>query len=74
MNLVKIEKSKKLTRREREVLVWVAKGKTAWETSIILNISRNTVVSHLKNSRNKLEATNVVQAIVEAMRRSEISL
>lgn len=62
----------RLTSREKEVLLWVAQGKTAWETSVILNISRTTVISHLRNSRAKLDTTNIAQTIVEAMRRSEI--
>lgn len=69
-----ISACRKLTPREREVLFWVSKGKTAWETSKILNISRSTVISHLNNSREKLEAVNVVQTILEAVRRSEIPL
>ncbi|EGP55757.1 hypothetical protein Agau_L101161 [Agrobacterium tumefaciens F2] len=39
-----------------------------------MNISKSTVVSHLRNSRDKLETVNVVQTIVEAIRRSEIRL
>ncbi|MFT4160839.1 helix-turn-helix transcriptional regulator [Shinella sp.] len=74
MNIISLSKGKKLTSREKEVLFWVANGKTAWETSMILNISKSTVISHLRNSRDKLETVNVVQTIVEAMRRSEISL
>lgn len=69
-----IPKGKRLTPREREVLSWIANGKTAWEISVILDISESTVISHLRNSRDKLETVNVVQTIVEAMRRSEIRL
>lgn len=69
-----IPKGRRLTPREREVLSWTANGKTAWEISVILNISESTVISHLRNSRDKLETVNVVQTIVEAMRRSEIRL
>lgn len=74
MSIISVSKGKRLTSREKEVLFWVAHGKTAWETSVILNISKSTVVSHLRNSRDKLETVNVVQTIVEAMRRSEIRL
>lgn len=69
-----IPKGKRLTPREREVLSWAANGKTAWEISVILDISESTVISHLRNARDKLETVNVVQTIVEAMRRSEIRL
>ncbi|WP_113381658.1 helix-turn-helix domain-containing protein [Agrobacterium pusense] len=67
-----IDKETRLTRREKEVLLWAAKGKTAWETAVILNISRTTVLSHLKNARIKLDTTNVAQTIAEAISRSEI--
>lgn len=74
MVVADIPKGRRLTPREREVLSWTANGKTAWEISVILNISESTVISHLRNSRDKLETVNVVQTIVEAMRRSEICL
>ncbi|WP_308218701.1 helix-turn-helix domain-containing protein [Ciceribacter sp. RN22] len=74
MVVADIPKGRRLTPREREVLSWTANGKTAWEISIILDISESTVISHLRNARDKLETVNVVQTIVEAMRRSEIRL
>ncbi|MFJ1310892.1 helix-turn-helix domain-containing protein [Agrobacterium pusense] len=67
-----ITRETRLTNREKEVLLWTARGKTAWETAVILNISRTTVLSHLKNARIKLDTTNVAQTIAEAIRRSEI--
>ena len=36
----------KLSPRELECLKWAAAGKTAWETSIILDISEGTVKFH----------------------------
>ncbi|MGP4727196.1 helix-turn-helix domain-containing protein [Agrobacterium deltaense] len=72
MRIPEIAKEKRLTRREKEVLLWAARGKTAWETAVILNISRTTVLSHLKNTRCKLDTTNGPQTIAEAIRRSEI--
>ncbi|MER9554349.1 autoinducer binding domain-containing protein [Mesorhizobium sp. M0323] len=64
----------KLSQREREILQWVAGGKTAWEVSRILGISENTVTTHLRNIKQKLSTANVVHAIVEAFRRHEIEL
>jgi len=43
-----------LTAREEEIMRWVAEGKTNWEISIILNMSLNTVKTHLKNIYQKL--------------------
>lgn len=64
----------RLSRREREILQWVAGGKTAWEASRILGISEATVNTHLRNIRQKLDAANIAHAIVQAFRRREIEL
>lgn len=53
----------KLTPRETEVLTWVAKGKSRWETGVILHVSEDTVKAHLENIRHKLGATNTTHAI-----------
>jgi LuxR family transcriptional regulator, quorum-sensing system regulator BjaR1 len=57
----------RLTPRECEILSWTAAGKTAWETSEILNISRRTVEFHMGNILNKLDAVNSQQAIAIAI-------
>lgn len=44
----------RLTAREKEIMRWVAEGKTNWEISIILHVSLNTVKFHLKNTYQKL--------------------
>lgn len=56
-----------LTSREIEVLSWTAEGKTAWEISMILNISRRTVEFHMGNILNKLDAANSQNAIAIAL-------
>ena len=57
-----------LTAREREVLTWVALGKTAWEIGEILKISSRTVNEHILHSRRKLGAANRTQAVTIALR------
>jgi DNA-binding CsgD family transcriptional regulator len=47
-----------LTRREREVLFWVARGKTNPETGSILNIAPSTVGKHLERIYAKLGVEN----------------
>jgi LuxR family quorum sensing-dependent transcriptional regulator len=69
-----LPKKRKLTPREREVLSWVAGGKTAWEIGIILSIAESTVVQHLTNAQLKLKARNRVHAVVCALRNGEISI
>jgi len=68
-----ITETNSLTNREKEVLLWMSHGKTAWETSVILKISKATVNSHLLNTRTKLNTTNLAQTIAEAIRRNLIS-
>ncbi|HSV55329.1 MAG TPA: autoinducer binding domain-containing protein [Burkholderiaceae bacterium] len=53
----------KLTRRERECLIWAAKGKTASEIGMILNFTEATSVFHLKNVVRKFDVANRTQAI-----------
>lgn len=57
-----------LTPREREVLLWAAAGKSAWEIGSILKVSEPAVRKHEKAARRKFGVTTTVQAIVEATR------
>lgn len=58
----------RLTGRERECLIWSARGKSSWDIGMILSISENTVNFHLKNAMAKLGASTRVMAIVKAIR------
>jgi len=57
----------KLTEREKECLFWAAEGKTAWETSQILNVSERTINFHLTNTTKKLSVFNRPQAVAKAV-------
>ncbi len=52
-----------LSKRELEVLDWVARGKTNPEIGQILNISRRTVQKHLENVYVKLGVENRMAAV-----------
>ncbi|VAW45736.1 Two-component transcriptional response regulator, LuxR family [hydrothermal vent metagenome] len=52
----------KITRREADVLIWVAKGKTDWEIAQILSISERTVNKHLEQIYRKLGVNNRTSA------------
>jgi DNA-binding NarL/FixJ family response regulator len=52
-----------LTKREQEILKFVAKGFTIDEISKVLNISISTVVTHKQNIQEKLKAKNSCNAI-----------
>lgn len=61
-----------LTVREREILTWIAAGKSAEDVACILAISKFTVERHLRNIREKLNSINTVHAVMEAVRRGDI--
>jgi LuxR family transcriptional regulator, activator of conjugal transfer of Ti plasmids len=52
-----------LTYREFECLDWACKGKSAWDTSQIIGISRRTVAFHLHNAKMKLGVRTIQQAV-----------
>ncbi|PCI39363.1 MAG: hypothetical protein COB46_09060 [Rhodospirillaceae bacterium] len=56
-----------LSQRESECLLWVAQGKTAWETSEILVISDHSVREYIKSACRKLGVYSKNHAIVKAI-------
>ena len=56
----------KLSPRERECLLWIAEGKTAWECSVILGLSLHTVRCYLESARHKLGASSNTHAVAKA--------
>ncbi|NLN33221.1 MAG: response regulator transcription factor [Flavobacteriaceae bacterium] len=65
LNEVTVLKSKTpvLTKREKEVLTWIAEGLTNQEIADKLFISQLTVVSHRKSLLEKTESKNTAQLI-----------
>lgn len=63
-----------LTAREKEVISWAAVGKTAWDTSVILNISVETVNKIAASAMRKLNVHTRAQAVAESIRRREINI
>jgi LuxR family transcriptional regulator, quorum-sensing system regulator BjaR1 len=63
-----------LAEREREVLSWVAAGKSAWDIGEILNIAKRTVDEHAQTATRKLGATTRAQAVALAIRDRFISI
>jgi DNA-binding CsgD family transcriptional regulator len=55
-----------LTRREREILSWVERGKTNAEIAQILWISSGTVRKHLENAYEKLGVRTGTAAVARA--------
>ncbi|MGS0825364.1 helix-turn-helix domain-containing protein [Shewanella sp. 0m-8] len=56
-----------ITKREQECIKWASEGKTSWEISQILTISKSTVDFHLANCIEKTGSTNRQQAIVKCL-------
>jgi len=56
-----------LSAREREILQWVAVGKSQQDIGDILSISHRTVEVHLRSARTKLGALSTAQAIGRAV-------
>ncbi len=59
--------STRLSPRERECLLWVARGKTSWEISGILHISEVTVNNMIASARRKLGVASRSQAVARAI-------
>ena len=56
-----------LSTREKEILQWVAAGKSQQDIGDILGISHRTVEVHLRSGREKLYALTTPQAIARAI-------
>ena len=56
-----------LSHRERECLVWSARGKTYAETALILGLSFGSIKSYLDTARYKLNAVTLPQATALAV-------
>lgn len=52
-----------LTRRQREIMEWIAEGKTSAEVAIILDISPRTVEKHLEAVFQRLGVENRIAAV-----------
>ena len=57
-----------LTRREKEVLHWIAQGKSNWEAGRILDCSQETVKKHLYSIYRKLNVENRTSAAATYLR------
>lgn len=58
----------KLTEREKEVLLWCAKGKSNWAIGQILHVTEHCVKFHIANCISKLGAESRINAVLKAIR------
>lgn len=68
------EKQLYLTPKEKEVLFYIAAGKTKNQTADILSVSRSCIKRHCENIFVKLEVKNLPAAVAKAVRYKLINL
>jgi len=56
-----------LTDRQRDCVLWAARGKTDYEISVILHISHETVIQHLKHARARYGVQKRAMLAVRAL-------
>ena len=65
--------TRRLTPRQRECLIWAAKGKTDWEIGQILGLNEETVTEYLDLARKRLDTSRRVQLAIKALFEDQIS-
>ncbi|GAA6207845.1 LuxR family transcriptional regulator [Cognatishimia sp. WU-CL00825] len=65
--LTRLLKSPSLSKRELEILQWIAAGKSQQDIGDILSISSRTVEVHIRSVRQKLFALTTAQAVGRAI-------
>lgn len=63
----------RLTDRQRECVLWMARGKSDWEISRILGITHETVILHLKHARERYGVSKRTMVAVQALFEGAIS-
>lgn len=59
--------SPRLTDRQRDCVVWAARGKSDWEIARILGLSRDTVTEYLKRARERYGVSKRTMLAVHAL-------
>jgi LuxR family quorum-sensing system transcriptional regulator CciR len=62
-----------MTDRQRDCVLWAARGKTDWEISVILGVSHDTVIQHLKHARERYGVQKRAHLAVMALYDGSIS-
>lgn len=65
--------TERLSAREREILHWIAEGKSDWQIGRILAISAKTVNYHTENVKRKFGVATRMQAVVSAIQQGKLS-
>jgi LuxR family quorum-sensing system transcriptional regulator CciR len=62
-----LEACRRLTDRQRDCVVWAARGKTDWEIARILGLSPDTVTEYLKRARERYGVTKRTLLMMHAL-------
>lgn len=68
-----VNELRSLTAGQRDCVLWAARGKTDWEISVILGISHETVIQHLKHARERYGVQKRAMLAVRALFDGSIS-
>ncbi|WFT91056.1 helix-turn-helix transcriptional regulator [Rhizobium leguminosarum] len=74
LEAARIDTAISLSQRQVQCLQWTARGKTSWETGLIVGISKFTVDFHLKACFKKLGVNNRTDAFMKALKLGFIQL
>lgn len=64
---------KQLSPRQRQVLIYAARGHTARGTARALGISPSMIATHMELAQMKLQAQSIAQAVAHALIEGQIS-
>lgn len=67
-------KKVKLTPREKEVLMWIAAGKSSWEIAQIISCTESGVNYHFCNIRRQFDVSSRWVALVKALEQGLIRM
>ena len=56
-----------LTDRQRDCVLWAARGKSDWEISRILGVGQETVIRHLKQARERYGVSKRTSLAIRAL-------
>src|SRR5690606_15927007 len=57
----------RLTDRQRDCVVWAARGKSDWEIARILGLSHETVIEYLKRARERYGVTKRTMLVIHTL-------
>jgi DNA-binding CsgD family transcriptional regulator len=66
--LLRVEGGSKLSKREKETLLYASRGFTSHKIAEMLNLGRETIDTHRRNIMRKLRVNNLTEAVAFGLR------